>query len=665
MPEDLRGEPIVAEEAPDQEKIDLDRLAMELEQEMRQVGWVIQNRNEMNLDAGPGVAVRDFPGVSVDRDLDYLLFVNGRAVGVTWKAASLLYRGERDIRNASAVRKANPFPVPFNPLPFIVVQDQFTVLREWSDAHFRVMRSTGRAGSKSRQNHFPSPHTFSRLLVREKIFRWLGGRDLRLLVQYAFRPRAGQFGVTSGDRERAAEFRRYYLLIGFPLAIAFLIWLVIGPASIWAMPVSGRGLGTKDFADIRNTTRQVMTAMILGAAAVAGLIFTGRTYRLSLRGQRSDRFSKAVTQLSSTTNSERVGGIYALEQLMLESADQHDAIVDVLSHFVRERASALPPADVDPGQPETPEKAPQLEAACQVALMVLGRRPVRPESERLDLSGTNLAGARLPRAMLRGAVLKGANLRGADLEDADLTDADLTTATLAQASLTGAHMTRVVAVDADFVLASMVGADLTMAVLSGADMKSAQLNGATLRDARMLRVRLTEAHLDGADLSGAYLRYANLDEAYLVKAVLRKAFLRGAGLRRAKLAKADLREAYLRLAKMPNAKLPQANLGGAMLHDTDLTGADLSGADLADADLSGTLLDEVDLSGATLKPVKYSLEEAARKSPGRDEAGRISIDIYSPSGLRPNQLFSAKIDSGTVLPADMECYLKHKKESAK
>ena len=654
----------MAEAIPDQEEPDFEQLVRDLEQGMREVGWVIQNRNGMNLDVAPGVAVRDFPGVSTKRAVDYLLFVNGRAAGVAWNARSVSNAGERGIRDASDVRRTNAFPVPFKPLPFIVFQDESPAARMPSSGHLRVMRSTGPLGSKSYGKVFPSPAVISRLLIREKIFSSLGGRSLRRLVQRTFRTGVGQFEITGGDRERVARLRKYLLLIGLPLAAAFLIWLVIGPASIWAMPVSRRGLGTKDFADIRNTTRQVMTAIILGTAATGGLIFTGRTYRLSLRGQRSDRFSKAVTQLSSDKNSERLGGIYALEQLMLESADQHEAIVDVLSHFVRERASGKTAAEVDAAQPEVSEKSPQIEASCQVALTVLGRRPVRSERKSLDLSETNLAGVRLPQAMLRGAVLKGTNLRDAVLEEADLSDADLTKARLTQASLTGARMTGVAAAGADFVLASMIGVDLTKADLSGADMTSAQLHGATMRNARMLSVRLTKAELGDADLSGAYLRYANLDDAYLVKTVLRKAFLRGAGLRHTNLTKADLREAYLRLAKMPDATLSQANLSEAMLHDTDMTGADLSGADLSGADLSRTILNEADLRGARLEPLKYSLEETVRKVPGKDEAGGFSPGDMSP-GLRPKQLFTAQIDSHTILPADIQSYLKERKGNAK
>jgi type I restriction enzyme, R subunit len=43
-------------------------------------GWVIQSRNAMNLYAGVGVAVREFPLET--GEADYLLFVDRKAVGI-------------------------------------------------------------------------------------------------------------------------------------------------------------------------------------------------------------------------------------------------------------------------------------------------------------------------------------------------------------------------------------------------------------------------------------------------------------------------------------------------------------------------------------------------------------------------------------------------------
>ncbi len=45
-------------------------------------GWVIQDRDELNLSAGQGVAVREFPMAPGHGFADYLLFVDRQAVGV-------------------------------------------------------------------------------------------------------------------------------------------------------------------------------------------------------------------------------------------------------------------------------------------------------------------------------------------------------------------------------------------------------------------------------------------------------------------------------------------------------------------------------------------------------------------------------------------------------
>ena len=45
-------------------------------------GWTVQNRDEMNLAAGPGVAVREFRMAPGHGFADYMLFVVGKAAGV-------------------------------------------------------------------------------------------------------------------------------------------------------------------------------------------------------------------------------------------------------------------------------------------------------------------------------------------------------------------------------------------------------------------------------------------------------------------------------------------------------------------------------------------------------------------------------------------------------
>ena len=44
-------------------------------------GWVVQDMAELNLAATSGVAVREFPMAKGHGNADYLLFVDGQAVG--------------------------------------------------------------------------------------------------------------------------------------------------------------------------------------------------------------------------------------------------------------------------------------------------------------------------------------------------------------------------------------------------------------------------------------------------------------------------------------------------------------------------------------------------------------------------------------------------------
>jgi type I restriction enzyme R subunit len=51
-----------------------------IDQQLTQVGWVVQDYRDMNISAGLGVAVREFP--LVGGEADYLLYADYRAIGV-------------------------------------------------------------------------------------------------------------------------------------------------------------------------------------------------------------------------------------------------------------------------------------------------------------------------------------------------------------------------------------------------------------------------------------------------------------------------------------------------------------------------------------------------------------------------------------------------------
>ena len=98
-------------------------------------GWLIQNRSDANIDAGPGVAIREFSLAHGFGETDYLLFANGQAVGVVEakKEGSTLTGFEPQTQKYSeGIPEA--LPAPRRPLPFLYqstgIETRFTNLLE-------------------------------------------------------------------------------------------------------------------------------------------------------------------------------------------------------------------------------------------------------------------------------------------------------------------------------------------------------------------------------------------------------------------------------------------------------------------------------------------------------------------------------------------------------
>lgn len=298
-------------------------------------------------------------------------------------------------------------------------------------------------------------------------------------------------------------------------AVAGVLVAVYGPLTDAAAgpTVAGMTDQAKKAAAI-NAVRQTLLATTAGVAALIGLIITGRTFLLARRGQLTDRYTKAITQLASEKLEERLGGIYALEHLMVESARDHTTVVDVLAAFIREHAPSSPAAttggpvgaEVVTKRTDTTGPQPRPATDVQAALTVLARRPDRREPHRIDLTDTDLRGAALPRARFARIRLARARLQGADLGEAQLQQADLVRAELQGARLDGAQLQ-----DAQLVAAQLQGAHLSGAQLRNADLREARLEGANLR-----RAKLQRAYLGGAQFQGATVREAQLQHANLV-----------------------------------------------------------------------------------------------------------------------------------------------------
>src|SRR5262245_54791635 len=88
---------------------------------------------------------------------------------------------------------------------------------------------------------------------------------------------------------------------------------------------------------------RVLVISVGGAIVVGtGLLYTARNYRLSRRGQVTDRFTIALERLGSSELYVRIGGIHALEHVMRASPGHHNDGIEVRPQCIRGRGPTSP-----------------------------------------------------------------------------------------------------------------------------------------------------------------------------------------------------------------------------------------------------------------------------------------------------------------------------------
>jgi uncharacterized protein YjbI with pentapeptide repeats len=306
---------------------------------------------------------------------------------------------------------------------------------------------------------------------------------------------------------------------------------------------------------------QLVTLIVVslpGLAALGALLFTwmqvgqaSKELRISEHGQITSRFNNAINNLGSQSLDVRLGGIYALERIMQDSARDHPTVVSVLAAFAQRHAGSSTNSWKEP-LAEAAAHTPKADVSAAIA--TLARR--RPESDKgtiVNLSYSDLRGLRFtgqPALRLPRVDLSGADLRYADLSYADLREADLSVAHLERALLQETNLR-----EAFLVGANLAHAALTEANLRGADMTPVVPEG--IPDPALC-TDLEYAYLDDVDLQNARMSCVDLHGATLMSADLR-----GADLTRADLTNADLTNADFRGAKLTDAKLNGAKRTGA------------------------------------------------------------------------------------------------------
>jgi hypothetical protein len=300
-------------------------------------------------------------------------------------------------------------------------------------------------------------------------------------------------------------------------------------ACFWAVPA----YVAPSNASQRNEVAQTLAQVVGGSLLLLGLYFTWRTVESAEKtlaatreGQIADRYAKAIEQLGSDNVTVRLGGIYSLERLALDSDRDYGAVIQMLAAFVRQR-SPWPPMDHSLIV-QTLERLPE---DVQTALTVLGRRPKffeHGERHRLDLTSTDLrnadlAGAHFEGAELQFSCLDGVNLIGAHLSrvilwGAWLRGAKLMISDLRYAFLNNAHLEKAYFFHPStehFEAARKLGnQDIAADYAKRFSSKLPAFEGEVTeqegrsREDLLAHADFTQAHLDGAELKHTDLRQA-------------------------------------------------------------------------------------------------------------------------------------------------------------
>src|SRR4029453_17364719 len=139
-----------------------------------------------------------------------------------------------------------------------------------------------------------------------------------------------------------------------PLWLWQLRWWILGTLFVlvwWLVPpLLYRHPGTAKEAKLKaiTDTRTALLAGLIGVGAVLAFWLNSRIYRITARtlqvtkqGHITERYTKAIEQLGSDKLDVRLGGIYALEHIAVDSPSYHPTIVEVLSAFTRDHSHPI------------------------------------------------------------------------------------------------------------------------------------------------------------------------------------------------------------------------------------------------------------------------------------------------------------------------------------
>jgi hypothetical protein len=271
------------------------------------------------------------------------------------------------------------------------------------------------------------------------------------------------------------------------IGLAFLALLAV--AAVWLIPKrqarrwAGQGIQGKELADLEVSSRGTFVQIVGGVALILTFVATwmqiadarkasDRASRLTQAQQETERFTRAVEQLGSKNFALRLGGIYGLERLALDSPRERGTVSQLMIAYLRKTHTNqqtwglfAPKASGDEllqfrswiGACRSTRQKPAVDT--QAAIDVL--RSIRVRGSALDLSGLDLTAVRMRGIDLSDADLRDSRLRFVHAENAKFDRADLERTDFTAACLADTSFRNAVAPWSRWVATDVSRADLT------------------------------------------------------------------------------------------------------------------------------------------------------------------------------------------------------------